>query len=507
MRWTTDPTPPTMTDRTHPDADRWRELAPLDPGSDPSRDFWGDAADWRSEPVTESTGTDLHGADAHGGEVASGLGAAARRWWNSTGRTATRTHAVATRSHFAPTAPRTAPMRSASDERPFDIEESAPWLDAGDTADAADCGASGAWDDGWEQPVDRPRGGVDPLLARFGGLAVVLTLLVPVVMSFTSDSDGGDALRSADAPSVLSAPTPANPAPGAPVAVDTAAPLTAAPIAEPQPDADTATSAPAAAPSAAPEAPVTEPVEPPATTAVASPQSEPLTDARCGSDYEIVAGDFWIRIADGAGVAIADLFAVNDATSDTPLFPGRTICLPVGASTPTPPTSPPPTTPATTSAPSTASPSRSSGTTTTATTPRTTPAPTTTVAPPALPPASNATADEVQAIIRAVWPDDLEERALEIARRESKYLRDREEQLLLRGLPDLLERPSQLARRSRRHVLRAALRPDDQRSRGTDALRAGRWLGPLGRLKLPPSGRRQRGEVPPTLSPVTNQRS
>ena len=418
MRSATDPTPPTMTDRTHPDADRWRELAPSDPGSDPSRDFWGDAADWRSEPVTEPMGTDAHGPDAHGDDVAPGLGAAARRWWNSTGRPATRTHAVATRSHVAPTSTRTAPMRSASDERPFDIDESAPWLDTGDVADAADRGATDVWDDGWEQPDERPRGGVDPLLARFGGLAVVLTLLVPVVMSFTSDSDSGDALRSADAPSVLSAPTPAS---GAPVAVDTAAPLTAAPIAEPQPGADTATSAPAAAaPSAAPEAPVTEPVEPPATTATASPQSESLTDARCGSDYEIVAGDFWIRIADGAGIEIADLFAVNDATSDTPLFPGRTICLPVGANRPPPPT----TAPAATPAPSSASSSGSRGTTT-ATTPRPAPAPTTTAPPaasPVLPPSSSASADEVQAIIRAVWPDELEERALEIARRESKYL-------------------------------------------------------------------------------------
>ena len=319
-------------------------------------------------------------------------------------------------------------MRSASDERPFDIDQPAPWLDTGDAVNAADRGATDAWDDGWEQPVERPPGGVDPLLARFGGLAVVLTLLVPVVMSFTSDSDRGDALRSADAPSVLSAPTPANPAPGAPIVPDAAALLAAAPIVEPQPDADSATSAAtAAAPSPAPEARATEPAEPPVTTATATPQAESLTDARCGAEYEIVAGDFWILIADGAGVEIADLFAVNDATSDTPLFPGRTICLPVGASTPPPPTSPPPTAttapptapPTNTSAPSTAS-SGSSGTT--ATTPRPTPAPTTTVAPPALPPSSNATADEVQAIIRAVWPDDLEERALEIARRESKYL-------------------------------------------------------------------------------------
>ena len=55
----------------------------------------------------------------------------------------------------------------------------------------------------------------------------------------------------------------------------------------------------------------------------------------------------------------------------------------------------------------------------------TSPAPTT-VAPtttsPPLPPASNATVAEVQAIIRSVWPDELEERALEIARRESNFI-------------------------------------------------------------------------------------
>ena len=414
-----------MTDHSHPDADRWRELAPSDPGSDPSRDFWGDAADWRSEVATEPIDDDT----APGDDAVPGLGAAARRWWNSTGRPATRTHSGATRSHFAPTGTRTAPRRSPSHDRALDVEASAPWLDADGTADDD---APGAWDDGWQQPDDRPRGGVDPLLARFGGVAVVLTLLVPVAMSFTSDSDSGDALRTAEAPSALPSPVAevtANPTIDALPAPDTAAPLTAASITDPPVGAGPAASTPAATgPATAPEPPVTEPAitEPPASTATASPKSESLADTRCGAEYEIVAGDFWIRLADGAGVDIADLFAVNDATSDTPLYPGRTICLPAGARTPPPPTTTPPTTPPATQAPSIASSSGSRGTTTTATTPRSTAAPATTapattVAPPALPPSSNASTDEVQAIIRAVWPDDLEERALEIARRESKF--------------------------------------------------------------------------------------
>ncbi len=414
-----------MTDQPHPDADRWRELAPSDPGSDPSRDFWGDAADWRPERATDQTDDDTALGDA----AVPGLGAAARRWWNSTGRSATRTHAGATRSHFAPTGERITPRPSASDDAALEVEASAPWLDDDDTADE---GVSGAWDDGWQQPVDRPRGGVDPLLARFGGVAVVLTLLVPVAMSFTSDSDSNDALRTADAPSALAIPATevaSDPTADALTAPDTAAPLTAASNTDTSAGAGTAASASAATePAAALEPAVTEPastepaVTEPASTATASPKSESLAETRCGAEYEIVAGDFWIRLADGAGVDIADLFAVNDATSDTPLYPGRTICLPIGARTPPPPATTPATTqaPATTPAPSGASSSgsRSTATKPTATTPRSTIAPTTTVAPPA---SSNATADQVQAIVRAVWPDELEERALEIAWRESNF--------------------------------------------------------------------------------------
>ena len=126
--------------------------------------------------------------------------------------------------------------------------------------------------------------------------------------------------------------------------------------------------------------------------------------SNCAVDYEVQVGDFWLRLADGAGVPLAEILQANGATTNTPLYPGATICLPAGSSTPPPPV---------TTAPATAAPSTSPATTTS---PTTTAATTTTTVAPT--PASPA---DVQQIIRDVWPDELEERALDIAYRESRY--------------------------------------------------------------------------------------
>jgi LysM repeat protein len=255
------------------------------------------------------------------------------------------------------------------------------------------------------------------LLARIGGAAVVITLLVPVVMGFTSGSDDSDTVQTADAPIAPAA----GPAPNS--ALDDATVTAAEPNVTPTPTVATATAAgqtPAPA-GAEPSAPAV--IAEPSVEATDPPSAEALVVAPCGDEYEIAVGDFWIRIADGAGVEISDLLAVNDATSDTPLYPGRTICLPVGADTPPPP----PTTPST-SAPTASTNNSSSGSTNrgasptpAAPAPRTTTAPTTTAAPPTPPAAWSASADQVQTIIRDVWPDELEDRALEIAWRESNY--------------------------------------------------------------------------------------
>jgi LysM repeat protein len=288
--------------------------------------------------------------------------------------------------------------------------------------------SSTAWtvelDEAWTvepEPQRSRHPGVDPLLARLGGLAVIVTLAAPLVVGFTaSGSDGrsADALLTTGASSseiadpattavtedsaVASTAGSTPPAGSVPSTASTPSPSTAS-VEDRDADAD--------AGAETSEASATSPAG-----AAALEAAPAVTAAPCGAEYELAAGDYWIRIADAAGVSLAELLDVNDASVDTVLVPGRSICLPVGAATPSPPTTvapaaasaptaaPAPTAPATTSAPS-------RPTTTVA------PAPTTTVvARPAAVPQSQA-AD----IIRDVWPDDLEERALEIAWRESNH--------------------------------------------------------------------------------------
>jgi hypothetical protein len=90
---------------------------------------------------------------------------------------------------------------------------------------------------------------------------------------------------------------------------------------------------------------------------------------------------------------MSELLNVNGATSRSMLYPDDEICLPPGAVMVIPTTVPRTTAPRATSAPTT----------------------TTTVVLPREPSQSDA-----EAIIRDVWPDDLEDHALDIARRESR---------------------------------------------------------------------------------------
>lgn len=109
----------------------------------------------------------------------------------------------------------------------------------------------------------------------------------------------------------------------------------------------------------------------------------------CAAKYEVKAGDSWTLIARKVNVGVSALYTANGATAQTPLYAGRSVCLPAGASTAPAPVS--------------------------TTAPSTTAAPTTTV------PQRSYSRAEVEAIIRAVWPDDLEDKALQIAWRESNH--------------------------------------------------------------------------------------
>ena len=350
---------------------------PRPPGRD---EFWGDQAAWSDSP---SRHRDAERATSE---------STTRRWWGAllgSGSTASRTHGVSTR-----------PVALDNDGFPPspELEEEST---VGDTVTE--------WDDEWDiEPTSPPRSGVDPLLARFGMLAVIITLALPVVMGFTSGDDAdqisdlaSEVAAAGATTTIADATTGAAPPVGAivdPVSDPTLATTTMV-EAPTSTVADTSSSTKTAAAPAELSAPV----------ATDAPEANP-----CGAEYELSAGDYWIRIADAADVRLADLLAVNNATIETVLVPGRSICLPAGAQTPAAPstasrTSPsaPSTTaaPVTTARPATTAPPAPTAPPTTTTKPR----------PPTVAPA------DAEAIIRSVWPDDLEAHALEIAWRESNY--------------------------------------------------------------------------------------
>jgi LysM repeat protein len=387
-------------DRSDPDAAR--ELPD---------EFWGGQTEWTPQrppsPARRSAGS------------------AIATWWSTFlggsenaprrhGAASTRTHAHETRTH-----PHN-PDHAELERQEFD-EHGGEWM--------------------LQTPEPTPRaGGVDPLIARLGALAVIVTLAAPLVVGFTSsgsetsagspDSIGIVAPIDPDvnAPNETSTATPSAdtssvPAPTASSTASTVGATAGESVDEPTTTASTSgVEATAAADALDGAAALTQPAgsvsaeSSPASTEPTATTPPATTSPPCGDRYELAAGDYWIRIADAAGVPLAQLLDVNDATVDTVLVPGRSICLPVGASTPAPP-APPTTTPRATT--TTTAPSR---------TPTTTSPPRTPTAPPTTSPATTvpsrpAAVPESQAvqIIRDVWPDELEERAIEIAWRESNH--------------------------------------------------------------------------------------
>jgi LysM repeat protein len=282
-------------------------------------------------------------------------------------------------------------------------------------------------------------GPVDPMIVRIAVVILAVVLAIPLALALRGDSstvendtdpgtpvvdatDGGDVASQTPTPVDASSSAVANGAasvgdstvgsPGTPAA--TAAVVSAS---DAQPTADderlaapltdsyeaTETTSDGAAPAVAANtdsaASETDGV---ATVATVTEEAErELPD--CSHNYTAGAGDSWYRIAAEAGVTPAALLEQNRATLDTVIFPDAEICLPAGATMPSPPTTAAPTTVApTTVAPTTAAPA------------------TTTPAAPA--PQPSYTRDEVQALIRETWPADQVDKALAIARRESNYI-------------------------------------------------------------------------------------
>lgn len=271
-------------------------------------------------------------------------------------------------------------------------------------------------------------GAVDPLLMRLGVLVLTGALAIPFAIGFGDDGDGslaGGATPVADAapiadtaaqPGATSAAVDiatqtvvaAEPAPaggGTAAAAEPAGPETTDPgTTDPGVTATTVTTTP---PTATTEPDSGEAVVAPdgaqaATVSVQAARVEP----ECALEYTAAPGDSWYRIADAAGITVDDLLDANLAQLDAPIYPGDEICLPEGATMPAPPT--------TTVAPSTTAPPATVAPTTVA--PTTVPSTTVPSSPSAL-----ASPEEVQRLIREIFPAELHEKALEVAWRESNY--------------------------------------------------------------------------------------
>lgn len=134
--------------------------------------------------------------------------------------------------------------------------------------------------------------------------------------------------------------------------------------------------------------------------------SQSSTAPRCGLTYVVQAGDSWYGIAERAGVKAGPLASVNGKTLSSPLKVGDTICLPEGARRPAPTTT-------TTRPPSSSSSSSSSqsGSTVASYDMRLVP----------YEPSRLYSRDDIERIIRSVWPDHLYDDALFVVQRESRF--------------------------------------------------------------------------------------
>ena len=259
--------------------------------------------------------------------------------------------------------------------------------------------------DAWVQPEPVATGplGVDSRLLRVGAIAAVAVLAVPIALALRQDGSN-DEVRAV--PSTVTTTIPALNPPGVsavPVTAGLAVTPASAPAVDDADDDDASSSE----------------SDDDAAAAVAQEEEAP----ECAGTYTVVAGDYWIRFVDSSGASLDEWLAANDAAPDTELHVGDELCIPAGAQAPAqtvaetaPPEAPTPPTeaapqPAVAAAPETTSPPPPP--------PPPPPAPVVTDAP-----RSVATTDEVQAMIREIWPDDIEERALQIAYNEAKWRPD-----------------------------------------------------------------------------------
>jgi len=217
------------------------------------------------------------------------------------------------------------------------------------------------WADADRNPrLSRP---THPLARRLGVVAVAVALCIPVARALGDNS-----------------PAPVSSGAGAVAVLE--------PGREPEPTTTIATLPPVAE---VPEPVATLAPAPQVVEAKVVVQPEVKTP-QCGAKFTVQLGDSWSLLADYAGVGTRELLQVNKANARTVIVPGDELCVPSGARMRRP-------------APvATTQPARQASS----------PKPVVVVA------AKRFTAAQSTKIIRDVFPDALEKRALEIVQRESR---------------------------------------------------------------------------------------
>src|SRR3954447_17678308 len=190
------------------------------------------------------------------------------------------------------------------------------------------------------EPTRPPR---NPLVTRIALLVGVMLLFVPIALSLRSGNTHLEAatfkpVETISIGQLPPAPTEITEAPTTTVATTVAIVTEAVVVTSAPTEAVVTTSPPATeAPTTAAPKKVTPKPKPAATQAPPVTAAQAAETAPCTLTYTVASGDAWSTIASRAKVSLKSLLAANNATTSTLLLPGKTVCLPVGATVPAAP--------------------------------------------------------------------------------------------------------------------------------------------------------------------------
>ena len=254
----------------------------------------------------------------------------------------------------------------------------------------------GFWDDdrAYASSPRRTRPSLGLFWSRLGIIGLVGAIAVPVAFAVSKNESLGSVRAAAAQDQIAAAPVET-------LALVIATVATAPVALEPTTTVEPSTTV----------EPITAPITAPAPAATQpKPKATAKRKAECKTRYIVVGGDSWILIAKKVGVSLKELLAASNSRTSTLLLPKQTVCLPANATLPKVVVAKPKPAVATTAKPAKAA---ASPPTTSAK-----PSPKQPTVPDA-PAGRSYSAGEVEQIIRDVWPDDLENQALAIAKRES----------------------------------------------------------------------------------------